>query len=46
MCIEIMIDKEQNNSQSTLDALEVLIYLNLSPIYPKTAVSATAKSCN
>ncbi|ULS49887.1 DinI-like family protein [Pectobacterium carotovorum] len=38
MRIEIMIDKEQKISQSTLDALEAEIYRNLLPIYPKTAI--------
>ncbi len=36
MRIEIMIDKEQKISQSTLDALETELYLNLRPLYPKT----------
>ena len=34
MRIEIMIDKEQKISQSTLDALESELYRNLRPLYP------------
>lgn len=33
MRIEIMIDKEQKISQSTLDALESELYRNLRPLY-------------
>lgn len=43
MRIEIMIDKEQKISQSTLDALETELYRNLCPLYPKQQfVSARA----
>ncbi|MDI8751990.1 hypothetical protein MJH54_30585, partial [Salmonella enterica subsp. enterica serovar Montevideo] len=38
MRIEIMIDKEQKISQSTLDALESELYRNLRPLYPKTVI--------
>ena len=38
MRIEIMIDKEQKISQSTLDALESELYRNLCHLYPKTAI--------
>ncbi|MDM3007161.1 DinI family protein [Citrobacter sp. CK191] len=38
MRIDIMIDKEQKISQSTLDALETEPYRNLRPLYPKTAI--------
>lgn len=38
MRIEIMIDKEQKISQATQDALEVELYRNLQPIFPKTAI--------
>lgn len=46
MRIEIMIDKEQKISQSTLDALEAEIYRNLSQIYPKTAIRIRRSSAN
>ncbi|QOV63501.1 DinI-like family protein [Kosakonia pseudosacchari] len=46
MRIEIMIDKEQKISQSTLDALEAEIYRNLSPIYSKTAIRIRQASAN
>ena len=44
MRIEIMIDKEQKISQSTLDALESELYLQ--PIYPKTAIRIRKGSAN
>ena len=46
MRIEIMIDKEQKISQSTLDALESELYRNLQPIYPKTAIRIRKGSAN
>ncbi|MEP8907744.1 DinI-like family protein [Enterobacter roggenkampii] len=46
MRIEIMIDKEQKISLSTLEALEAEIYRNLSPIYPKTAIRIRRSSAN
>ncbi|SFH39573.1 MULTISPECIES: DinI-like family protein [Klebsiella pneumoniae complex] len=38
MRVEIMIDKEQKISQTTLEALETELYRNLRPLYPKTAI--------
>lgn len=38
MRIEIMIDKEQKISQTTLNALESELYRHLRPIYPETAI--------
>lgn len=38
MRIEIMIDKEQKISQSTLGVLESGLYRNLRPLYLKTAI--------
>lgn len=46
MRIEIMIDKEQKISQSTLDALESKLYRNLRPLYPKTAIRIRKGSAN
>ncbi len=46
MRIEIMIDKEQNISQSTLDALETEIYRNLRPVYPTTTIRIRKGSAN
>jgi DNA-damage-inducible protein I len=46
MRIEIMIDKEQKISQSVLDALEVELYRNLRPFYPKTAIRIRKGSAN
>lgn len=46
MRIEIMIDKEQKISQSTLDALETELYRNLRPLYPKTAIRIRKGSAN
>lgn len=46
MRIEIMIDKEQKISQSTLDALESEFYRNLRPLYPKTAIRIRKGSAN
>ena len=46
MRIEIMIDKEQKISQSTLDALESELYRNLRPLYPKTAIRIRKGSAN
>ncbi|EBS2329325.1 DinI family protein [Salmonella enterica subsp. enterica serovar Telelkebir] len=46
MRIEIMIDKEQKISQSTLDALESELYCNLRPLYPKTAIRIRKGSAN
>lgn len=46
MRIEIMIDKEQNISQTTLDALESELYRNLRPLYPKTAIRIRKGSAN
>lgn len=46
MRIEIMIDKEQKISQTTLDALESEFYRNLQPIYPRTAISIRKGSAN
>ncbi|MCQ8229116.1 DinI-like family protein [Pantoea trifolii] len=38
MRVEIMIDKEQKISQTTLDALEAELLKNLLPQYPSTAI--------
>lgn len=38
MRVEIMIDKEQKISQTTLDALEAELLKNLLPHYPSTAI--------
>ncbi|MBJ8735837.1 DinI-like family protein [Citrobacter amalonaticus] len=38
MRIEIMINKEQKISQTTLDALESELYRNLRPLYPETSI--------
>nr|WP_242627838.1 DinI-like family protein [Klebsiella pneumoniae] len=46
MRIEIIIDKEQKISQSTLDALESELYRNLRPLYPKTAIRIRKGSAN
>ena len=46
MRIEIMIDKEQKISQTTLDALESELYRNLRPLYPKTAIRIRKGSAN
>lgn len=46
MRIEIMIDKEQKISQSTLEALESELYRNLQPIYLKTAIRIRKGSAN
>ena len=46
MRIEIMIDKEQKISQSTLDALEYELYRNLRPLYPKTVIRIRKGSSN
>ncbi|EFB2273179.1 DinI family protein [Escherichia coli] len=46
MRIEIMIDKEQKISQSTLDALESELYRNLCPLYPKTVIRIRKGSSN
>ncbi|EFK3725557.1 TPA: DinI family protein [Escherichia coli] len=46
MRIEIMIDKEQKISQSTLDALENELYRNLRPLYPKTVIRIRKGSSN
>ncbi len=46
MRIEIMIDKEQKISQSTLDALEYELYRNLRPLYPKTVIRIRKGSAN
>ncbi|POG83519.1 DinI-like family protein, partial [Salmonella enterica] len=46
MRIEIMIDKEQKISQSTLDALESELYRNLRPLYPKTVIRICKGSSN
>nr|VGM57116.1 putative DinI-like damage-inducible protein [Klebsiella pneumoniae] len=46
MRIEIMIDKEQKISQSTLDALESELYRNLRPLYPKTVIRIRKGSSN
>lgn len=46
MRIEIMIDKEQKISQSTLDVLETELYRNLRPLYPKTAIRIRKGSAN
>lgn len=46
MRIEIMIDKEQKISQSTLDALEYELYRNLRPLYPKTVIHIRKGSSN
>ncbi len=46
MRIEIMIDKEQKVSQSTLDALESELYRNLRPLYPKTVIRIRKGSSN
>ncbi|WP_261553154.1 DinI family protein [Escherichia coli] len=46
MRIEIMIDKEQKISQSTLDALEYELYRNLRPLYPKTVIRIRKGSYN
>lgn len=46
MRVEIMIDKEQKINQSTLNALEVELYRNLRPLYPKTAIRIRKGSAN
>lgn len=46
MRIEIMIDKEQKISQSTLDALEFELYRNLRPLYPKMVIRIRKGSSN
>ncbi|WXP60936.1 DinI-like family protein [Escherichia coli] len=46
MRIEIIIDKEQKISQSTLDALESELYRNLRPLYPKTVIRIRKGSSN
>ncbi|EAA4503997.1 DinI family protein [Salmonella enterica subsp. enterica serovar Stanley str. CFSAN000623] len=46
MRIEIMIDKEQKISQSTLDAFESELYRNLRPLYPKTVIRIRKGSSN
>ena len=46
MRIEIMIDKEQKISQTTIDALECELYRNLRPLYPKTAIRIRKGSAN
>jgi hypothetical protein len=46
MRIEIMIDKEQKISQTTLEALESELYRNLRPLYPKTAIRIRKGSAN
>ncbi|MEN3754922.1 DinI-like family protein [Mangrovibacter sp. SLW1] len=38
MRVEIMIDKEQQISQDTLEALETELYRNLRPVYPDTSI--------
>ncbi|PLR23196.1 DinI family protein [Pantoea endophytica] len=46
MRIEIMIDKEQKISQSTLDALESELLKNLHPQYPRMAIHIRKGSAN
>ncbi|SFJ86773.1 DinI-like family protein [Candidatus Pantoea symbiotica] len=46
MRIEIMIDKEQKISQSTLDALESELLKNLHPQYPRMAIRIRKGSAN
>lgn len=46
MRIEIMIDKEQKISQTTLDALESELYRNLQSIYPKAEIRIREGSPN
>ncbi|MHC2597768.1 DNA-damage-inducible protein I [Kluyvera sp. 1366] len=46
MRIEIMIDKEQKISQSTLDALESELLKNLHPQYPRMAIRIRKSSAN
>ncbi|AIE00416.1 TPA: DinI family protein [Klebsiella pneumoniae] len=46
MRVEIMIDKEQKISQATLEALEIELYRNLTPLYPKTAIRIRKGSAN
>ncbi|MEG5410882.1 DinI family protein [Enterobacter kobei] len=46
MRIEIMIDKEQKISQTTLEALESELYRSLRPLYPKTAIRIRKGSAN
>ncbi|WP_029687015.1 DinI-like family protein [Tatumella saanichensis] len=46
MCIEIMIDKEQEISQTTLDALESELYRNLLPLHPKTEIRIRKGNAN
>ncbi|KEA52438.1 damage-inducible protein DinI [Mangrovibacter sp. MFB070] len=38
MRVEIMIDKEQQISHDTLEALETELYRNLLPVYPDTSI--------
>lgn len=38
MRVEIMIDKEQQISQDTLEALETELYRSLRPVYPDTFI--------
>ena len=46
MRIEIMIDKEQKISQTTIDTLEYELYRNLRPLYPKTVIRIRKGSAN
>ncbi|EOV9690687.1 DinI-like family protein [Cronobacter turicensis] len=46
MRVEIMINKEQKISESTLQALENELYRHLQPIYPKTAIRIRKGSAN
>lgn len=46
MRIEIMIDKEQKISQATLEGLELELYRNLRPLYPKTVIRIRKGSAN
>ncbi|HBY4596132.1 TPA: DinI family protein [Klebsiella pneumoniae] len=46
MRVEIMIDKEQKISQTTLEALETELYRNLTPLYPKMAIRIRKGSAN
>lgn len=46
MRIEIMIDKQQKISQSTLDALETELSKNLLPLFPSIAIRIRKGSSN
>lgn len=46
MRIEIMIDRQQNVSQETIEALESEIIKNLQPQYPKMAIRIRKGSAN